>query len=161
MDTKHPVQGLTHRSGSTHGHSLPLPLWQTWANVALYATHSLCPGAQSCPTPWTTAHQAPLSLGLFQQEYWSVLPFPPPGDLLNPGIKPSSAALQADSLPLSHWESPQANVTWRERGMGFGTSYWGVLRFMGSQIVRHDWATELNWIAVRCNFKYKWLLTFT
>ena len=36
------------------------------------------------------------------QEYWSGLPFPPLGDLPNPGIKPRSPALQADSLPLSH-----------------------------------------------------------
>ena len=35
----------------------------------------------------------------FRQEYWSGLPFPSPGDLPNPGIKPESPALQADSLP--------------------------------------------------------------
>ena len=47
-------------------------------------------------TPWTVAHQAPLSLGLFRQAYWSGLPFPAPGDLPDPGIEPmslSSAAL--------------------------------------------------------------------
>ena len=49
------------------------------------------------------AHQAPLSMELSRQEYWSGLPFPSPGDLPNPGIKPVSPALQADSLPLSHW----------------------------------------------------------
>ena len=32
-------------------------------------------------TPWTVAHQAPLSMGFFRQEYWSQLPFSPPGDL--------------------------------------------------------------------------------
>ena len=56
--------------------------------------------------PWTVAHQAPLSMGFPTQEYWSRLPFPPPGDLLNPGIEPASPvspALLADSLPLSHW----------------------------------------------------------
>ena len=42
-------------------------------------------------TPWTVAHQAPLSMGS-QQEYWSGLPFPSPGELLNSGIKPTSAA---------------------------------------------------------------------
>ena len=41
-------------------------------------------------TPWTVAHQAPLSLGFFRQEYWSGLSFPSPGDLPNPGIKPAS-----------------------------------------------------------------------
>ena len=53
-------------------------------------------------TPWTVAHQAPLSTGLSRQENWSGLPFPPPGDLANPGIKPESPALQVDSLPLSY-----------------------------------------------------------
>ena len=48
-------------------------------------------------TPWTVAHQAPLSMGFSRQEYWSGLPFPSPGDLPNPGIKPRSPALQADS----------------------------------------------------------------
>ena len=77
-----------------------------------------CLVAQSCPTlcdpmdslrphglfetPWTVAHQAPLSMGFSRQEYWSGLPFPSPGDLPNPGIKPASPmspALQANSLP--------------------------------------------------------------
>ena len=49
--------------------------------------------------PWTIACQAPLSMGLSRQEYWSGLPFPIPGDLPNPGIEPRSPALQADSLP--------------------------------------------------------------
>ena len=44
----------------------------------------------SVVTPWTAAHEAPLSMGFFRQEYWSGLPFPPPGDLLNSGIKPVS-----------------------------------------------------------------------
>ena len=50
-------------------------------------------------TPWTVAHQAPLTLEFSRQEYWSGLPFPSPGDLPNPGIEPESPALQADSLP--------------------------------------------------------------
>ena len=50
-------------------------------------------------TPWTVACQAPLSMGFPRQEYWSGLPFPSPGDLPDPGIKPGSPALQADSLP--------------------------------------------------------------
>ena len=49
-------------------------------------------------TPWTAAHQAPLSMRFSRQEYWSGLPFPSPGDLPNPGIEPGSPALQADSL---------------------------------------------------------------
>ena len=50
-------------------------------------------------TPWTVAYQAPLSMGFSRQEYWSRLPFPSPGDLPDPGIKPRSLALQADALP--------------------------------------------------------------
>ena len=53
-------------------------------------------------TLWTIAHQAPLSMGFSWQEYWSVLPCPPPGDLSDPRIEPmfpASLALQADSLP--------------------------------------------------------------
>ena len=41
-------------------------------------------------------------MGFSRQEYWSGLPFPSPGDLLDPGIKPISPALQADYLPLSN-----------------------------------------------------------
>ena len=46
--------------------------------------------------------QASLSMGFPRQEYWSGLPFPPLGDLTNPGIEPGSSAWQADDLPLSH-----------------------------------------------------------
>ena len=49
-------------------------------------------------TPWTVAHQAPQSMEFSRWEYWSGLPFPSPGDIPDPGIKPGSAALQADSL---------------------------------------------------------------
>ena len=41
-------------------------------------------------TPWTVAHQAPLSMKFSRQEYWSGLPFPSPGDLPDLGIKPTS-----------------------------------------------------------------------
>ena len=46
-------------------------------------------------TPWTVAHQAALSMstGFSREEHWSRLPFPPPGDLLEPGIEPTSPSL--------------------------------------------------------------------
>ena len=44
-------------------------------------------------TPWTVAYQAPQTMGFSRQEYWSGLPFPSPGDLPHPGIKPWSPAL--------------------------------------------------------------------
>ena len=50
-------------------------------------------------TPWTVAYQVPPSMGFSRQECWSGLPFPSPGDLPDPGIKPGSPALQADALP--------------------------------------------------------------
>ena len=53
-------------------------------------------------TLWTVACQAPLSMELSRQEYWSGLPFPSPADLLNPGTEPRFPPLQADSLLLSH-----------------------------------------------------------
>ena len=58
---------------------------------------------------WTTAHQAPLSMGFSRQEYWSGLSCPPPGDLPDSGIKleyPMSPASQVDSLLLSHQGNP-------------------------------------------------------
>ena len=59
-----------------------------------------CNLAQLFATLWTIACKAPLSMGFPSQEYWSGLPFPPPGDLPDPGIKPvppAAPALQADS----------------------------------------------------------------
>ena len=59
-------------------------------------------------TLWTVAHQAPLSMEVSRQEYWSGLPFSSPGDLPDPGIEPGSPALQGDSLltepPGKPWE---------------------------------------------------------
>ena len=52
------------------------------------------------------AHQPPLSMGFPRQEYWNGLLFASPGHLPDPGIKPTSPALQADSLPLSHQGNP-------------------------------------------------------
>ena len=49
--------------------------------------------------PRTVNCQAPLSIEISRQEYWSGLPFPSPGDLPNPGIEPGSPTLQADTIP--------------------------------------------------------------
>ena len=62
--------------------------------------------------PWTLAHETPLSRVFSQEEHYSGLPFPPPGDLSHPtqGIEPgspTSPALQADSLQLSHLGNPK------------------------------------------------------
>ena len=67
----------------------------------------------SFEAPWTAAHQALLSMGFFRQEYWSRLPCPPPGDLPDLGMKPTSLCLlhwQAGSLPLASPEKPVINT---------------------------------------------------
>ena len=70
-------------------------------DVCMHAHH-----VQLFVTPWTVACQSSLSLGFSGQEYRGGLPFLPPGDLPNPGIKPislASPALQVNSLLLDHW----------------------------------------------------------
>ena len=64
--------------------------------------------------PWIVACQALLSMRFLSQEHWSGLPFPAPGDLPNPGIKPESPALQVDSLPSELPGKPQVTC---ERGI--------------------------------------------
>ena len=60
--------------------------------------------------PWTVARQVPLSMGFSKQKYWSGLPFPPPRDLPNPGIKPTSLASPALAgrffTTSATWEAP-------------------------------------------------------
>ena len=63
----------------------------------MYVSHSV---VSTSAIPWTVAHWAPLSMEFSRQEYWSWLPCPSPGDLPDPGIKPRSPALLADSLPF-------------------------------------------------------------
>ena len=60
-------------------------------------------------TPWTVAYQAPPSMGFSRKECWSGLPFPSPGDLPGPGIKPRSPTLQADALPTEPPGKPLAS----------------------------------------------------
>ena len=62
-------------------------------------------------TAWTVAYQAPPSIGFSRKECWSGLPFPSPGDLPDPGIKPRSPALQADTLPSEppEWQWGKVN----------------------------------------------------
>ena len=66
-------------------------------------------------TPWTIAHQAPLSMGFSRQDYWSWLPCPPPRDLPNPGIEPSflkSPTLAGGFFTTSAtWEAPSCMYT--------------------------------------------------
>ena len=88
------------------------------------------------------AHQAPLSMAFSRQEYWSGLLFPSLGDLPDPGIKPTSSSLQADSLPLSHLIFSKALLT-----------AWG------------DWQCPISWMAILCGaqhpFPLLWVTLFS
>jgi len=114
----------------------------------------------------TVAQQAPLFMGLSWQEYWSGLPFPPPGDRPHPGIKPASLsfpALQADSLLLSHWGSPgsqwlsilyiphSSTLAWKTPWMEEP----GRLQSTGSLRVRHDGVTSLSLLTFM-HWRRKW-----
>ena len=72
-------------------------------------------------TSWTTAHQALLSMGFSRQEYWSRLPFLPPGNLPNPGIKPVS--LNSPALASSFFTT---SVIWEALGpiLWYSTAAW-------------------------------------
>ena len=85
----------------------PKRKWEDLTNLAVLSTQSELTKSVEVKslshvwllaTPWTVAHQAPLSKGFSRQESWSGLPFPSPGDLPNPGIEPRSPTLQADAL---------------------------------------------------------------
>ena len=77
-----------------------------WAYIALSAQLCACLSrVWLFATPWTAAHQAPLSVGFLRQECWSQLLFPPPGDLPDPEMEPQSSALQ---VILCHWAVGEA-----------------------------------------------------
>ena len=104
--------------------NIPTPLPEETASiwkkekVKKSVSHSVV--SASFATPCTIVCQAPLSIGFLRQEYWSWLPFPPPGDLLDLGIEPGSPALQVDSLrseppgKLSIWKA--SHYQWQESG---------------------------------------------
>ena len=71
-----------------------------------FQPHGLQPTRLLCPGDFPGKNTC---LGFSRQEYWSGLPFPPPGDVLDSEFEPASPVsptLQADTLPLSHWGSP-------------------------------------------------------
>ena len=84
-------------------------LWRKFSNKYCVHAHSLN-RVQLFVTPWTVAHQVPLFLVLPRQEYWSELPFPPPGNLPNKGTEASSPSL-AGSLLKSHLEIPSVQFS--------------------------------------------------
>ena len=69
-----------------------LNLWEE-KDIQVQEAHAYVTHVWLFVTPWSVAHQTPLSIGLSKQEHWSGLPFPPSGDLSNPGIVTTSPAL--------------------------------------------------------------------
>ena len=90
--TSHPTERKGSESEVAQAHRLFVQLCQLFA------------------IPWTVACEAPPSMGFSRQEYWSGLPFPSPGNLPDPGIKPRSPALQTDSTIGATGESPTGSV---------------------------------------------------
>ena len=65
-------------------------------------------------TPWAVGHRSPLPMGFSRQEYWSGLPCPLLGDLLNPGIEPRPSTCRQILYHLSHQGSPNyALLSWK------------------------------------------------
>ena len=91
--------------------------WQNWdpSHKMLCACISRFSCVQLFATPWTNAHQAPLSMAFSRQEYWSGLPCPPPGDLPDPGIERTSLVSPAPAggffTTSATWEA-HASLGW-------------------------------------------------
>ena len=77
-----------------------------WVTFIFCCCHISCSVLCDSLQPNRLALQAPLLMGLSRQQYWSRLPFPPPGDLLDLGIESRSLTLKADSLPSEPPRSP-------------------------------------------------------
>ena len=94
LDTPLRLQGHVQVSHVQKSTSTPIQLFLSCTMYVLsHFSH-----IQLFATLWTVALQAPLSMRFSRQEYWNGLPFPSPGDLPDPGIKPRSPTLEADAL---------------------------------------------------------------
>ena len=93
-----------------------------WVADSWTLSYCCCLVAKLCQnsfvTPRAVAFQAPLSMGFPRQEYWSRLPFPSPGDLLDPGIKPASPALAGRVFTLE----PPGKPSWTPSSVQFSQS---------------------------------------
>ena len=91
--------------------------------------------SDSFVTPWTEAHQDPLSTGFPKQEYWSGLLFPSPGDLPDPGIKPACPeAADGFFTHLASWKA-QVDITIHI----YAGSY--ILKFVSLKDSEREWRT--------------------
>ena len=89
-------------------------------------------------TPWSVAHQAPLSIEFSRQEYWSGLPYPSQKDLPNLGVEPRSPSLQVDSLPSKPLGKPK-NIPY-SRGSSWPRNWTRVFCIAGGFFT--SWATR-------------------
>ena len=120
-----PVTREDRRRGLTTNNHIPKSPPAAWWGRAAAARIYCCKlkeseseVAQSCLTlcdPMDCSCWAPPSMRFSRQEYWSGLPFPSPGDLPNPGIKPGSPILQADAFPSEppgklNWATPSCKM---------------------------------------------------
>ena len=103
-------------------------------------------------TPWTVAYQASPSMWFSRQEYWSGLPFPSPGDLPDPGIKPRSPALQADALTSEPPGKPY--------NMSLVAFFWSQVSHLHNNLVpSHILFSCLICQAIPCSFALTWKST--
>ena len=77
-------------SGQTLAEKIPIIFYRFYHRHSYVCVLSCFSYIRLCATPWTVARQAPLYMEFSRQEYWSGLPFPPPGDLPNPGTEHAS-----------------------------------------------------------------------
>ena len=116
--------GYTRKGGEFGGEWMNvyvrLSLFDVYLKLSQHCQLATCVHAKSLQSyltlcnPMDYSPPGSLSMGFSRQEYWNGLPYPPPGDLPDPGIKPvspASPARQAYFLPLSHWGSPLLPVT--------------------------------------------------
>ena len=94
------MENQVHLPNTPHYNKTPLGFVITGLNHSLCVCVSRFILVRLFATPWTVAHQVPLSMGVFRQEHWSGLSFSSPEDLPDPGIKPTSPLSPAlPSLP--------------------------------------------------------------
>ena len=100
-------------------------------------------------TPWTVTYKAPLSMEFSRQKYWSGLPFPSPGDLPDPGIKPGSPTLQTDTLLF---EPPGKPNIFNHKSLHVSIII--SLKFLGEEFLLQKLYTFLRpWYAVQNTFQ--------
>ena len=111
-------------------------------------------------TPWTVAHQAPLSMEFSRQEYWSGLPFPPPGDLPYPGIKPMSLTSPALAdrffTTSATWEAP--TLKYQTEAIQFLRFQVSVFKYLYVFKIKHKGTSLVaQWLRVHLPMQGTWI----